>query len=87
MRIEILSQSKYNDSLYYIVCALSYCVQQNYFLSNRNHSLSKSYDGLPTCLAFVKYDEQNELEVLGFSKVSSVQGIKNAGLIESGKYF
>ncbi|KAK3787236.1 hypothetical protein RRG08_055959 [Elysia crispata] len=49
----------------------------------RNHSISKSTDTLPVSLAFVKHLENMSNEVLGFSKISAVQGIKDAGLVES----
>ncbi|RUS81682.1 hypothetical protein EGW08_010544 [Elysia chlorotica] len=49
----------------------------------RNHSINKSTDTLPVSLAFVRHFENKADEVLGFSKISAVQGIKDAGLIES----
>ncbi|XP_005094819.1 N-alpha-acetyltransferase 80 isoform X2 [Aplysia californica] len=53
-------------------------------MAARNHSLSKSCDELPICLAFVRRSTEGKLpEVMGFSKISAVQGIQQAGLIES----
>uniref|UniRef100_A0A0B7A526 N-acetyltransferase domain-containing protein n=1 Tax=Arion vulgaris TaxID=1028688 RepID=A0A0B7A526_9EUPU len=48
----------------------------------RYHSLSKSCDGMPVCLALVKQDG-SKVEVIGFSKMSAVQGVQNACLLES----
>lgn len=48
----------------------------------RNHSINKSTDTLPVSLAFVRCTDRSD-EVLGFSKISAVQGIKDAGLVES----
>ncbi|CAG5136896.1 unnamed protein product [Candidula unifasciata] len=48
----------------------------------RSHVLSKSCDQLPVCLAFIQQDG-SQTEVLGFSKLSAVQGIPNACLVES----
>lgn len=48
----------------------------------RSHTLSKSCDQLPVCLAFIQQDS-SKTEVIGFSKLSAVQGIPNACLVES----
>ncbi|BFZ07486.1 hypothetical protein BsWGS_10525 [Bradybaena similaris] len=48
----------------------------------RSHAFSKSCDQLPVCLAFIQQDGGLE-KVLGFSKLSAVQGISNACLVES----
>ncbi|XP_013088269.2 N-alpha-acetyltransferase 80-like isoform X1 [Biomphalaria glabrata] len=45
----------------------------------REHSLAKSCDHMPISLAFITKPS----EVIGYSRISSVQGIKNACLIES----
>ncbi|GFR93149.1 N-acetyltransferase 6 [Elysia marginata] len=47
-----------------------------------NHSINKSTDSLPVSLAFVKRSGKSD-QVLGFSKISAVQGINEAGLVES----
>ncbi|CAG5116447.1 unnamed protein product [Candidula unifasciata] len=50
--------------------------------ASRSHALSKSCDQLHVCLAFIKQGG-SQTEVLGFSKLSSVQGISNACLVGS----